>query len=110
MGHAKAAATAAAISVLTFIAISSQVVEGAAKRPGHPDGVLQYSCPHPAVPCLPGRTRRASRAGAFAREAHHEGVDLGLRQGVVVLLLADVDALGIAPRQVDQRRRHQVVV
>jgi len=53
---------------------------------------------------------QAHDAPALARQAHHQRVDLVLAEGVVVLFLADVDALGPGPGEFDERRRDQVVV
>ena len=53
---------------------------------------------------------QAQGALAFLGEAHQQQVDLLLRHGMVVALLADVDALGIAPAHVEDGLRYQAVV
>jgi hypothetical protein len=43
------------------------------------------------------------------RQAHQQGIDLMLGQGVVVFLFADIDAFGIGACKVEYAFSHQMI-
>ncbi|MNF45580.1 hypothetical protein D3C84_267210 [compost metagenome] len=53
---------------------------------------------------------QAQHALALLRQVHQLAIDLLLRQGMLATALANIDALGIAPAHIDDRRRNQSIV